>query len=204
MHYVSIGQYWFRQIPVWTESHSHVFVNKIEQFPKLKIKIMNGFQSSFSHNPHPFPSKLTTQKGAEFLLPELTWSKIFIKTVRRNPRVYLKAAHHASGVFNTGNVHSRIKTYKISQENSGKVVGFSLILVSLMLTNGYKTKWKIQFLSKAYFTDSPNYFFSFLFTWQRVRGVEELAPPTKSCHQRDPLSPVVSLNFSLPIWSRVA
>lgn len=79
--------------------------------------------SVLSHTQTPFP-KLTMKKQSGFLLPELTCSKIFIKTVHLNTQVYLKAAHHASEIFNTKNFRSRIDTYKISKEKYGEWLGF--------------------------------------------------------------------------------
>lgn len=107
MHYISIGQHWFRQIPVRTESHSPVFMKRIAQSLKLKIKITSGFQS-FSH-PH-------LAKGLHFFLPELTCSKIFIKTVHLYTQGYLKAVYQTSEIVNAGKFHSTTETYKISRE----------------------------------------------------------------------------------------
>lgn len=84
--------------------------------------------SLLSHLPPLFPSKLTLQKEAAFLLSELTCSKIFIKTVHLNTQVYLKAAHRASEIFNARNFCYRIETYKISQEKGGEMVGFFFFL----------------------------------------------------------------------------
>ena len=99
-----------------------------------------------------------------------TWSEIFIKTVHLNPRVYLKAAHRVSGAFNIGNVHSRLKTCKISQENSEKVVGFSMILVSLMLKTDTKQSEKSSFFLKLT-SLTPQLFF--LFPFRMAEGARD-------------------------------
>lgn len=56
--------------------------------------------SLLSHTPQLFPSKLITQKEAAFLLPELTYSKIFIRNSSYEHSSLSETAQRASEIFN--------------------------------------------------------------------------------------------------------